>query len=128
MRYTALISGIFYGIVHQGTLQQKYDENKVRRPGPRRSVANQGSLFQLHPLSSYLLLFTISFIRIHTQEKHHADHRAELVQRARDAYAAKMLADQNKSDKRKLRIPAHGCVLWILILLHHPSLPYSGGS
>lgn len=29
MRYTALIGGIFYGLVHQGTLQRKYDDDKV---------------------------------------------------------------------------------------------------
>jgi hypothetical protein len=30
-RYSALIFGILYGIVHQNTLQAKYDENKVSR-------------------------------------------------------------------------------------------------
>jgi hypothetical protein len=32
-RYSALVFGIIYGIVHQSTLQAKYDENKVRSFG-----------------------------------------------------------------------------------------------
>jgi hypothetical protein len=29
VRYSALIGGIFYGLLHQGTLQRKHDEDKV---------------------------------------------------------------------------------------------------
>jgi len=29
VRYSALIGGIFYGLLHQGTLQRKYDDDKV---------------------------------------------------------------------------------------------------
>jgi hypothetical protein len=33
VRYTALLSGIAYGLVHQGTLQKTHDEEKVRKAG-----------------------------------------------------------------------------------------------
>ncbi|KAI5450153.1 hypothetical protein QFC20_005350 [Naganishia adeliensis] len=36
-RYSALIFGILYGIVHQNTLQAKYDENKATKAQARRA-------------------------------------------------------------------------------------------
>ncbi|KAL7425058.1 F1F0 ATP synthase subunit e, mitochondrial [Cryptotrichosporon argae] len=37
VRYTALLSGIFYGIVHQRTLQTKYDDDKAKHHATRRA-------------------------------------------------------------------------------------------
>ncbi|GHJ89492.1 hypothetical protein NliqN6_5894 [Naganishia liquefaciens] len=36
-RYSALAFGIIYGIVHQSTLQAKYDENKATKAQARRA-------------------------------------------------------------------------------------------
>ncbi|KAJ9095249.1 hypothetical protein QFC21_005615 [Naganishia friedmannii] len=36
-RYSALVFGIIYGIVHQNTLQAKYDENKATKAQARRA-------------------------------------------------------------------------------------------
>ncbi|KAK1923558.1 ATP synthase E chain-domain-containing protein [Papiliotrema laurentii] len=56
VRWTALIAGVGYGIVHQTTLQTKYDAEKLHR---------------------------------------HQAHRAQLVEKAREAYAAKKLAEKS---------------------------------
>ncbi|ORX37770.1 ATP synthase E chain-domain-containing protein [Kockovaella imperatae] len=50
VRWTALITGIIYGITHQSTLQLQFDERK---------------------------------------KKHHAEHRADLIEKAKAAWAAK---------------------------------------
>lgn len=36
VRWTALISGVFYGLVHQGTLQVQYDAQKMHRQAEHR--------------------------------------------------------------------------------------------
>ncbi|RSH93355.1 hypothetical protein EHS25_007711 [Saitozyma podzolica] len=55
VRYTALLSGIAYGFVHQGTLQKTHDEEKV---------------------------------------KHQFAHRQHLIEEAKKAYAAKLVAEK----------------------------------
>jgi hypothetical protein len=40
VRYSALIGGIFYGLLHQGTLQRKHDEDKVCPHSSLRSDAD----------------------------------------------------------------------------------------
>ncbi|RXK41810.1 hypothetical protein M231_00809 [Tremella mesenterica] len=42
VRYSAIFTGIIYGIVHQRTLQRQYDEQKARKAYAAKKAAEKG--------------------------------------------------------------------------------------
>ena len=61
VRYSALIGGIFYGLLHQGTLQRKHDEDKVCPHSSSQSDADLGFSINCppQPLTLYIIFFSI---------------------------------------------------------------------
>ena len=61
VRYSALIGGIFYGLLHQGTLQRKHDEDKVCPHSSSQSDADL--VFSItcppQPLTLYIIFSSI---------------------------------------------------------------------
>jgi hypothetical protein len=60
VRYSALIGGIFYGLLHQGTLQRKHDEDKVCPHSYSKSDADLFFSIERPPQPSTLYIISCS--------------------------------------------------------------------